>query len=152
MMPVLFVGAAASAMRVGAIGSRGIPLLATQRMLPRMLTTMSASPTVLVPIADDSEEIETACITDTLVRAGATVTVASVEPGRLQVKMSRGLKVVADVPIEDCASESWDCSVCTPGNRLALMMIPHPMLTAHMHGHARPLTTRSRASWRDAWC
>ena len=33
---------------------------------------------VLVPIADGSEEIETACITDTLTRAGANVTVASV--------------------------------------------------------------------------
>ena len=33
---------------------------------------------VLVPIADGSEEIETTCITDTLVRAGASVTVASV--------------------------------------------------------------------------
>ena len=52
---------------------------------------------VLVPIADDSEEIETACVTDTLVRAGAAVTVASVAPeGRLQVTMSRGLKLVAD--------------------------------------------------------
>ena len=42
---------------------------------------------MLVPIADSSEEIETACITDTLVRAGAEVTVASVMPGRLQCKM-----------------------------------------------------------------
>ena len=50
---------------------------------------------VLVPVADDSEEIETACITDTLVRAGAEVVVASVMP-ELQVRMSRGLKVVAD--------------------------------------------------------
>ena len=33
--------------------------------------------TVLVPVADDSEEIETACITDTLTRAGAEVVVAS---------------------------------------------------------------------------
>lgn len=46
---------------------------------------------VLVPIAEDSEEIETACITDVLVRAGARVTVASCS-GQLEVKMSRGLK------------------------------------------------------------
>lgn len=44
-----------------------------------------------VPIAEDSEEIETACITDVLTRAGAAVTVASCS-GDLQVKMSRGLK------------------------------------------------------------
>mmetsp|Transcript_91229 Transcript_91229/g.142418 ORF Transcript_91229/g.142418 Transcript_91229/m.142418 type:complete len:188 (-) Transcript_91229:146-709(-) len=55
---------------------------------------------VLVPIADDSEEIETACITDTLVRCGASVVVASVS-GKLEVKMSRGLKIVADVLIQD---------------------------------------------------
>ena len=49
---------------------------------------------VLVPVADSSEDIELACITDVLVRAGAEVTVASVmaEP---QVKLARGLKVRA---------------------------------------------------------
>lgn len=52
--------------------------------------------TVLVPVADDSEEIETSCITDTLTRAGAEVVVASVMP-ELQVRMSRGLKVAASV-------------------------------------------------------
>jgi hypothetical protein len=52
--------------------------------------------TVLVPVADDSEEIETSCITDTLTRAGAEVVVASVMP-ELQVRMSRGLKVGACV-------------------------------------------------------
>lgn len=74
----------------------------------------SPAPTVLVPIADDSEEIETACITDTLVRAGVEVTVASVMPGRLQCKMSRGLQVVADASIEDCAAMSYD-AIALPG-------------------------------------
>ena len=32
----------------------------------------------LVPVADGSEEIETVCIVDTLVRAGVEVTLASV--------------------------------------------------------------------------
>ncbi|CAE8636394.1 unnamed protein product [Polarella glacialis] len=70
--------------------------------------------TVLVPVADDSEEIETACITDTLTRAGAKVVVASVMPN-LQVKMSRGLKIVADCSIEDCAGKEWDAIVCPGG-------------------------------------
>jgi 4-methyl-5(b-hydroxyethyl)-thiazole monophosphate biosynthesis len=48
---------------------------------------------VLVPIADGSEEIETTCITDTLVRFGADVSVASVMPGELVCTMSRGIKV-----------------------------------------------------------
>lgn len=56
--------------------------------------TTSAAKRVLVPIADDSEEIETTCITDTLTRFGADVVVASVKPGgELVCKMSRGVKV-----------------------------------------------------------
>jgi hypothetical protein len=54
----------------------------------------TAAKRVLVPIADDSEEIETTCITDTLTRFGAEVVVASVKPdGELLCKMSRGVKV-----------------------------------------------------------
>lgn len=68
---------------------------------------------ILVPIANDSEEIETACITDVLVRAGADVTVASVEED-LKVKMSRGLKIVADVKIDDCKDKAWDV-IALPG-------------------------------------
>jgi uroporphyrinogen-III synthase len=48
---------------------------------------------VLVPIGEGSEEIETTCITDTLTRFGAEVTVASVMQGQLLCKMSRGIKV-----------------------------------------------------------
>jgi hypothetical protein len=58
------------------------------------MTTSSSAKRVLVPIADDSEEIETTCITDTLTRFGAEVVVASVKPGgQLLCKMSRGVKV-----------------------------------------------------------
>ena len=61
---------------------------------------------VLVPIADGTEEIEAVCIIDTLRRAGAEVTVASVETqnlASLQVTASRGVKLVADALIADCA-------------------------------------------------
>jgi hypothetical protein len=57
---------------------------------------MSSIKRVLVPIAEGSEEIETTCITDTLTRFGADVTVASVMPGTLLCKMSRGIKVRHD--------------------------------------------------------
>jgi len=70
---------------------------------------------VLVPIAQDSEEIETACITDTLTRFGAHVVVASIQPhGNLVCKMSRGLKIMADISIEDAAKEEWDL-IALPG-------------------------------------
>jgi hypothetical protein len=71
---------------------------------------------VLVPIAEGSEEIETTCITDTLTRFGAEVTIASVMPGgELLCKMSRGIKVVADMTIEDAAKTEYDLVVCPGG-------------------------------------
>jgi 4-methyl-5(b-hydroxyethyl)-thiazole monophosphate biosynthesis len=68
--------------------------------------------TVLVPIADGSEEIEAVCIIDTLRRAGAEVTVASA--GSLQVTASRGVKLVADALIADCVRQTYDC-IALPG-------------------------------------
>jgi len=74
-----------------------------------------AAKRVLVPIADDSEEIETTCITDTLTRFGAEVVVASVKAdGELVCKMSRGVKMVADITIDDATGQDWDL-VALPG-------------------------------------
>jgi len=67
---------------------------------------------VLVPIADGSEEIEAVCIIDTLRRAGAEVTVASV--AKLQVTASRGVKLVADTLIANCTSQTYD-GIALPG-------------------------------------
>jgi 4-methyl-5(b-hydroxyethyl)-thiazole monophosphate biosynthesis len=70
---------------------------------------------VLVPIADGSEELETVTITDILHRFGAEVTVASVKKDRktgsktatskenLTCEMSQGLKIQADVTIEQAS-------------------------------------------------
>jgi 4-methyl-5(b-hydroxyethyl)-thiazole monophosphate biosynthesis len=87
---------------------------------------------VLVPIADGVEEIETVCIIDVLRRAGASVTVASVDG--LQVTASRGVKLVADrlitgapgtgapgtgasakgAPVSDCLNVNYDL-IALPG-------------------------------------
>ena len=67
---------------------------------------------VLVPVADGTEEIEAVTVVDVLVRAGASVTVASV--GERQVTASRGVKLVADTGIADCVDEDWDL-VALPG-------------------------------------
>ncbi len=68
---------------------------------------------VLVPIANGTEELEAVSIIDTLRRAGAEVTVASVE-ATLQVTASRGVKLVADALIADCAGETYDL-IALPG-------------------------------------
>jgi 4-methyl-5(b-hydroxyethyl)-thiazole monophosphate biosynthesis len=53
---------------------------------------------------------------DTLVRAGADVTLASVmEGGRLQVTCSRGVKLVAEVPISACTGVIYDAIVLPGG-------------------------------------
>eukprot|EP00980_Cylindrotheca_fusiformis_P020052 scaffold7139_cov115-Cylindrotheca_fusiformis.AAC.2 len=77
-------------------------------------SSLAMSKRVLVPIAEGSEEIETTCITDTLTRFGAEVTIASVMPGALVCKMSRGVKIMADVDISDAAKEEWDL-IALPG-------------------------------------
>ena len=68
---------------------------------------------VLVPIADGSEEIEAVCIIDVLRRAGAQVTVASV--GALQITASRGVRIVADGTIEACRDHIFDLIVLPGG-------------------------------------
>jgi 4-methyl-5(b-hydroxyethyl)-thiazole monophosphate biosynthesis len=68
---------------------------------------------VLVPIADGTEEIEAVCIIDVLRRAGASVTVASVN--ELQVTASRGVKLVADKLITDCVDETYELVVLPGG-------------------------------------
>ncbi|MBC8469715.1 MAG: DJ-1/PfpI family protein [Planctomycetes bacterium] len=70
------------------------------------------SQNVLVPIADQIEEIEAVTIIDVLARAGANVTVASV--GAIQITASRGVKLVADKLIADCTDESFDL-IALPG-------------------------------------
>lgn len=84
--------------------------------LPRRMAIVSfeAPRNVLVPIASGSEEIETTCIADTLVRSGATVVLASVDES-LTVTCSRGIKIVADRTIADCEESEWDLIVCPGG-------------------------------------
>lgn len=68
--------------------------------------------TVLVPVADGIEEMETVTIVDVLRRAGADVTVASVE--NLQVAASRGVVLVADRRVEECMDTEFDL-IALPG-------------------------------------
>ena len=73
----------------------------------RILTTVAMSKSVLVPLGNGSEEMEAVTIIDVLRRAGAYVTVASVEED-LTVKCSRQVKIVADKLIKDVAKAAFD--------------------------------------------
>jgi len=68
---------------------------------------------VLVPIGYGTEEIEAVVLVDVLRRAGADVTVASVEQ-KLEVEGSSGTRLLADVLISKCADQVYDL-VALPG-------------------------------------
>lgn len=68
---------------------------------------------VLVPIANQSEEIEAVGIIDTLRRAKIEVIVASVEP-TLTIKASRDISLVADCFVKDIADQDFDL-IALPG-------------------------------------
>ncbi|HRT31901.1 MAG TPA: DJ-1/PfpI family protein [Anaerolineae bacterium] len=90
---------------------------------------------VLVPIAEGTEELEAVSIVDVLRRAGAEVTVASVME-RLQVTASRGVKLVADARIGDCAAETYDLIALPGGMPGAVHLRDSAELTALLQAQA----------------
>jgi 4-methyl-5(b-hydroxyethyl)-thiazole monophosphate biosynthesis len=69
---------------------------------------------VLLPIANGSEGIEVVVVADILRRAGAEVTLASVEDV-LQIEAYLNVKIVADTFISDCEGRSYDLIVLPGG-------------------------------------
>ncbi len=67
---------------------------------------------VLVPMANGSEELETVAIVDIVRRAGASVVLASVN--ELTVRGSKGVSFVADRLLSDCVHEVFDL-IALPG-------------------------------------
>jgi len=92
-----------------------------------------APPKVLVPIADGTEEIEAVCIIDVLRRAGAEVTVASVD--NLEITASRGVQIVADCLIEDCQDIDYTLIVLPGGIPGAERLRDSPLLIQLLHRH-----------------
>eukprot|EP01112_Ceratiomyxa_fruticulosa_P013272 TRINITY_DN3723_c0_g1_i1.p1 TRINITY_DN3723_c0_g1~~TRINITY_DN3723_c0_g1_i1.p1 ORF type:complete len:190 (-),score=45.07 TRINITY_DN3723_c0_g1_i1:111-680(-) len=68
---------------------------------------------VLVPVGNGSEDIETVTIVDVLRRAGANVTLASVE-SELNIVAARKTKIIADVLLKDVVEQEWDL-IALPG-------------------------------------
>ena len=62
---------------------------------------------VLVPIANGTEPMEAVIAVDVLRRAGADVTVASVEQ-QLRIEACHGVKIIADALVSDCGQSAFD--------------------------------------------
>lgn len=68
---------------------------------------------VLIAIADGSEEVELISVVDALRRAGAEVTLASVDEE--VVTLSRGVRIIADALIQASANKEYDLIVLPGG-------------------------------------
>ena len=66
----------------------------------------------LVPVADGSEELEAVAIVDVLRRAGANVIIAALED--TVITGSKGVKLMADCLLSECAGETFDL-IALPG-------------------------------------
>ena len=93
--------------------------------------------TALVPIAEGSEEIELVTIVDVLRRAGVEVTVASANRDQtLQITASRGLKITADMTLDDCAENHYDLIAVPGGLPGSEHLGEHPVLDLMLRDQA----------------
>ncbi len=87
------------------------------------------SVSVLVCLAPGSEEIEAVTAIDLLVRAGVTVTTASVAgDGNLEIRCSRGVRILADAALVDVADNHFDAIVLPGGIKGAECFRDSPLL------------------------
>lgn len=68
---------------------------------------------VLIAVADGIEELEAIAIIDGLGRAGADLTIASVQ--KQQITTARRIKITADCLISDCLTKTYDLIVLPGG-------------------------------------
>jgi|TARA_B110000967_G_scaffold130839_1_gene133676 4-methyl-5(b-hydroxyethyl)-thiazole monophosphate biosynthesis len=93
--------------------------------------------TALVPIAEGSEEIELVSIVDVLRRAGVEVTVASANSHqKLEITASRGMKITADVMLDDCAKNHYDLIAVPGGLPGSEHLAEHPVLDTMLRAQA----------------
>jgi 4-methyl-5(b-hydroxyethyl)-thiazole monophosphate biosynthesis len=75
--------------------------------------SFTASPKILIPVANGSEDIEVIALADILRRGGCEVTLASVQT--LQITLARKTTIIADSLIEDCQTQEFDAIICPGG-------------------------------------
>eukprot|EP00271_Cylindrocystis_brebissonii_P011759 TRINITY_DN29696_c0_g1_i1.p1 TRINITY_DN29696_c0_g1~~TRINITY_DN29696_c0_g1_i1.p1 ORF type:complete len:477 (-),score=83.12 TRINITY_DN29696_c0_g1_i1:649-2079(-) len=96
-------------------GARSLGTKATPRVVSAMSQlTSTAGKKVLVPIGNGTEEMEAVIVIDLLRRAGASVTVASVEADLL-IYASRKVMLVADKKMAECKGDVFDLIVLPGG-------------------------------------
>ncbi|KAI8108198.1 hypothetical protein M9434_006227 [Picochlorum sp. BPE23] len=98
------------------------------------MASASKNPSVLIPIANGSEEMEAIIIADVLRRAEAQVTLASVEE-TTQVTCSRGVNIVADKLIGECAEEQFELIALPGGMPGAQNLADSEMLSSILKKH-----------------
>ncbi|WOL08795.1 hypothetical protein Cni_G17548 [Canna indica] len=76
--------------------------------------SFNQTPTVLVPVANGSEEMEVVMLVDILRRAKVNVVVASVEKSK-QIIASQSTKIVADTNIADASKSIYDLIILPGG-------------------------------------
>lgn len=91
---------------------------------------------VLVVCADGSEDIELASITDTLRRAKANVTLATVNAS-LRTTLARGLKIEADALLDDVKDETFDAIALPGGMPGAKHLAASPALVRMLQEHQK---------------
>lgn len=87
---------------------------------------------VLVIIANGSEELEAITVINLLRRAGIPVVVASIS--NLQIKGARGINIVADKLLKDCFSKTWKM-VVLPGGMPGAENLSNSDILKKMLGH-----------------
>ncbi|WP_413734896.1 protein deglycase YajL [Sodalis sp. RH21] len=87
------------------------------------------SVSALVCLATGSEETEAVTVMDLLARAGFRVTSASIDPvGTLEVRCSRGVRLLADLPLSALADRPFDVIVLPGGIKGAEGLRDSPLL------------------------
>jgi len=90
---------------------------------------MGANASVLVCLAHGSEEIEAVTTLDLLVRGGIKTVTASVESdGSREILCSRGVRLLADVPLVEVADNAYDAIVLPGGLKGAETFRDSPLL------------------------
>jgi 4-methyl-5(b-hydroxyethyl)-thiazole monophosphate biosynthesis len=86
----------------------------------------------IVLVAEGSEDVEAVTPVDYLRRAGVDVLVAG--SGGVDLRLARGLRVVADSPLAEAASRDFDC-VVVPGGPGAARLAADPLVAPIVRRH-----------------